>query len=289
MEQVLPRTAFSGFHVCLVDDGSTEPVPAFSTSLKIEIVHLNANLGHQKAIAAGLSYIHHHIPCASILIMDADGEDRADDAVRLLETAAKHPADAIIGQRLNRNEGFVFLFCYRIYKLMFRLLTGKVINFGHFMLMPRVQADRLVYTTETWNNLAAAVIKSNMNVIKLGTSKGNRIAGSSKMNFTALLLHGLSAIAVFTEAVAARLLIFSITIILVSLLVAGFILGIKLFTDLAIPGWASVILSAVLIVLLQGCLLSLFTLFLFLSSRSNRQFIPAKHYTDYVRNISQVS
>jgi polyisoprenyl-phosphate glycosyltransferase len=99
------------------------------------------------------------------------------------------------------------------------------------------------------------------------------------------VLHGLGAISVFLEKVAARLLILSFILIVVSIIGIVIVLGIKWFTNLAIPGWASTILSAMLIVLLQGFLLSLFTIFLFLSSQSQRKFIPAHHYKDYTGSI----
>lgn len=37
-------------------------------------------------------------------------------------------------------------------------------------------------------------------------STGNRLSGASKMNFAALLVHGLSALSVFGDIVGARLL-----------------------------------------------------------------------------------
>jgi hypothetical protein len=108
------------------------------------------------------------------------------------------------------------------------------------------------------------------------------------MSFSSLLLHGLGAIAVFMEIIASRLLIFSLLMIGISLLAILTLVGIKAFTDLAIPGWTSTVVSAMLIVLLQSFLLSLFTIFLYLSSQSQRKFIPAHHYKDYTGTIETI-
>ena len=108
------------------------------------------------------------------------------------------------------------------------------------------------------------------------------------MSFTSLLIHGLGAIAVFIEIIASRLLIFSLLLIGISLIVILGLLGIKTFTDRAIPGWTSTVISAMLIILLQSFLLSLFTIFLYLSSQSQRKFIPAKHYKDYAGAVETV-
>lgn len=283
MTNVLADRHDKQYRFLVVNDGSTDPVNIKGGGMiQLDVIHLSANAGHQKAIAAGLSYIHHHIQCSNILIMDADGEDQPSEAVKLLNNALLHPEKIIIGERGKRMEGIIFKIYYKIYKLLFRLLTGKNIGFGHFMVVPGPLADRLVYLSDIWNNLAATVLKSGMPNLKIRTNKGARYDGVSKMNFHALLLHGLGAIAVFIETISVRLLIFSLAIIGLSSIIILGILGIKWFTDLAIPGWASVILSTIIIVLLQGFLLSLFTIFLFLSSRSSRKFIPAHHYTDYI-------
>jgi len=277
----------TSYQLVIINDGSSElPEINSGTLPTVKIIHLTANLGHQKAIAAGLSYIHHNVHCKNILIMDADGEDRPEDALKLLNNAALHPGDLIIGKRMKRRDGPLFKIFYRIYKLLFRVLTGKEISFGHFMVVPKKIADRLVYLSDIWNNLAATVLKSEMPNIKIETNKGPRYDGKSKMNFNSLLLHGLGAISVFIESIAVRLLTFSLLIIALSSTIILIILGIKWFTTLAIPGWASVILSTIIIVLLQGFLLSLFTIFLFLSSQSYRKFIPAQHYNDYIREIN---
>ena len=109
------------------------------------------------------------------------------------------------------------------------------------------------------------------------------------MNFTRLLMHGLGAIAVFTEVIASRLLVFSFLLIGFSLFVILLLLGIKTFSDLALPGWTSIVISSMLVVLLQSFLLSLFTLFLYFSSESQRKFIPAQHYRDFTGQLETVT
>ncbi|HTL08753.1 MAG TPA: glycosyltransferase [Chitinophagaceae bacterium] len=270
----------------IINDGSLE-VPTLTTQWPhTKTVHLTTRLGHQKAIATGLSYIHHSMPCKNVLIMDADGEDQPADAMQLLHHANLHPAKFIMGNRNKRKNGSIFKMYYAIYKLLFRLLTGKKISFGHFMVVPKQSVDRLVFMSDIWNNLAASILKAELPYVKVNTSKGARYDGKSKMSFHSLVLHGLGAISVFIESISVRLLNLSFIIIGLSSLIILLVLAIKWFTALAIPGWASVILSTIIIVLLQGFLLSLFTIFLFLSSQSNRKFIPARHYTDYIDKIT---
>lgn len=289
LEIMLMAETGKEFSMLVVDDGSTQPVrlPA-SRLFTIHILHLYRNTGHQKAIAIGLAHIHHNISCDSVLIMDGDGEDRPEDAAALLKTASHNPCHILLARRRSRQEGISFRIFYLFYKFLFRWLTGQQIAFGNFAVIPKDMLDRLVYYSEIWSHLSAAILKSRLGFMAIPVDRGSRYTGSSKMNFTSLVLHGLGAIAVFLEQVASRLLVFSFTLIIASIIIIFIIIGIRYFTDLAIPGWASTILSSMLIVLLQGFLLSLFTIFLFLSSQSQRKFIPAHHYKDYTASLETI-
>jgi membrane-bound ClpP family serine protease len=148
--------------------------------------------------------------------------------------------------------------------------------------------DKVVYYSEIWNHIAGGILKAGLPYTSIVTHRGKRYAGNSKMSFHSLLIHGLGAIAVFIEIIASRLLIFSLILIGFSLLVILALIGIRSFTDLAIPGWTSTVISAMLIILLQSFLLSLFTIFLYLSSQSQRKFIPAQHYKDYTGPVETI-
>jgi glycosyltransferase involved in cell wall biosynthesis len=277
------------FSVLIIDDGSAEKIaikkpPLFS----LAILHLLRNIGHQKGIAVGLAYIKENISCDKVLVMDADGEDRPEDALLLLKESLNHPGKIIFAKRRSRQEGSGFRLFYRIYKFAFRILTGKRIAFGNFLVMPKSLLDKAVYYSEIWNHIAGGILKTGLPYSSVATHRGKRYAGNSKMSFHALLIHGLGAIAVFLDVIASRLLLFSLLLIGISLLVILAVIGIKTFSDLAIPGWTSTVVSAMLIILLQSFLLSLFTIFLYLSSQSQRKFIPALHYKDYTGPVETI-
>ncbi|MBI3139235.1 MAG: glycosyltransferase [Sphingobacteriales bacterium] len=270
------------FSVLLLDDGSgEEPVIRPVPGLPVKLLHLLRNIGHQKAIAIGLAYIKENLPCDKVLVMDSDGEDRPEDAVLLVNTSTQHPGKIIFARRKSRSENKRFRLFYTVYKWVFRILTGHRINFGNFLILPAPLLNKLVYYSEIWSHIAGGIIKTGLPYLPADTHRGKRYAGHSKMSFTSLLLHGLGAIAVFIEVIASRLLLFSLVLIGFSLLIIFVLLGIKTLTSRAIPGWTSTVTSAMLIILLQSFLLSLFTIFLYLSAQSQRKFIPAKHYTDY--------
>jgi hypothetical protein len=70
-------------------------------------------------------------------------------------------------------------------------------------------------------------------------TRGTRYAGRSKMNFISLFLHRLSAISVYLDVVAARMVTASLAALSFLLVIAIDLVGIRLLTDLAIPGWTT--------------------------------------------------
>jgi hypothetical protein len=62
--------------------------------------------------------------------------------------------------------------------------------------------------------------------------------------------------------------------------------AIRLFTDLAIPGWTSYMVGFLVVLLMQALMLSGGAVFLLLNSRSMPSIIPRKMGAEYVRNTS---
>lgn len=251
-------------------------------------MRLYRNLGHQKAIAIGLSYVAEHMQTDKVIVMDADGEDAPGDINKLAARSIEEPDKIIFAERNKRTEGFLFRFFYVIYKYVFKLLTGKVITFGNFSLVPQSRLQNLVRVSEIWNNYPGGVIKSRIPYDSVLTNRAKRLAGESKMNFVSLVLHGLSAISVMVDTTAVRILIFSIFMSAVAIGFIFFILFLKLIGN-ATPGWASTLGSTLMILMLQSFLISLFLVFMVLQYRSQQHFIPAVHYRDFVEKVESFS
>ena len=182
----------------IVDDCSSqdlEHLVAFRGQ-QVQIVRLYRNLGHQRAIAIGLSYIAKEVSCEKVIVMDADGEDAPKDINALVAASEQSPDRIVFAQRTKRQESFTFRFFYGIYKFIFRQLTGKVITFGNFSLIPQRRLQNLVRVSEIWNNFPGGIIRSRIPYVAIPTERGKRLAGESKMNFVSLVLHGLSTISV---------------------------------------------------------------------------------------------
>ncbi len=201
------RAANLRVQVILIDDGSTVPAELDFRELNleavcsIEVLLLRRNLGHQRAIAIGLTYAHHQTKDLPILVMDADGEDSPGDVPSLYRKFQEELGQKVIfAKRSKRSESLGFRVFYQIYKLTYRMLTGFDVNVGNFSIAPAIAVDRLVVVSELWSHYAAAVHKARILYATIDTKRDKRLDGESRMNFVALVIHGLSAISVFSQA-----------------------------------------------------------------------------------------
>jgi polyisoprenyl-phosphate glycosyltransferase len=278
--------------ILLVDDGSVqnfraEDFPSRYAALRsISILRLRRNLGHQRAIAIGLVHIEKTIPCDAVLVMDGDGEDTPDGALQLLR--AFSGKTAIFAERSRRTESFVFRMFYQVYKLLHRALTGIDVRVGNFSILPARYLGTLVVMSELWNHYAATVFRSGLPFTATPIPRGYRITGTSRMNFVSLAAHGMSAISVFGDVVGVRLLMASMAGSLLAALGILVVVSIRIFTRLAIPGWATYVSGTLAIILIQFITIATSFTFTMLSNRINLSFVPLRDYALFVAECLEV-
>ncbi len=284
-EVELKKNPAFNYSFAIVNDFSTLPIPYnFENNFnnQIKIIQLNRNVGHQRAIALGLCYIQKELPCDYVIVMDADGEDRPQDIPLLIDEAIKQNGKIIFAKRTKRFEGLWFRFFYKWYKFFFRILTGKTIAFGNFCVIPYDKLKNIVFVSELWNHFSGGILRSRIPYSSIPLERGVRYAGQSKMNFISLVMHGLSAISVYTDTLAVRILLSSLGLIFIALITIFIVAGIRLFTPFAIPGWASFVVIGILIIIFQAFMISLFLVFNVLNYRTQQHFIPALEYKKFI-------
>ena len=72
-----------------------------------------------------------HLPCDAFLVMDADGEDRVEDAARLIELAMSQRTAVFFAERRKRFKGIVFKIGYHLYRAVHWILTGVPVRVGN--------------------------------------------------------------------------------------------------------------------------------------------------------------
>ena len=252
--------------VVAIDDGSVKQ-PLDIANLErggVEgvVLKLRRNVGHQRAIAIGLGYVSERIqPNQHIVVVDSDGEDMPSTISDLLEQLRPEDVDVVVAQRKSRVETFRFKAFYAVYKRLFRLLTGRPINFGNFMALKPRAVKRLVAMQELSIHVAGAVLASKLRTSVCPLDRGPRYAGQSKMNFVGLALHGFKALMVFAEDVLVRVGI--ACALIAGLSVGGAVAAVILkLLGFSTPGWFSVALGILVLMFLQTGALALMTLML---------------------------
>ena len=280
--------------VLLVDDGSTLASPrSWNLSLNgiqtVRVLRLKRNVGHQRAICIGLCFLADACDCERVMVMDGDGEDAPADIPRLLKELRENAAVRIVfAERLKRSEGMVFSFFYTLYRMAHSVLVGHRVRVGNFSVMNRECLESLCVSPEMWNHYAAAVYASRQPKAFVPTRRAQRLAGTSSMNFPALVTHGLSALSVFSDRIGTRLLIASLIAGLMTAAVMLVMALVRLTTGYAVSGWAATIGGTVLLFLVQIIALVFTFCFLVLITRGQHAFIPAREYEIFVRNCTEV-
>ena len=279
--------------IIVVNDYSTIILDKINTGsrLKISQINLSHNVGHQRAICIGLCHLNQtQQDFDAVVVMDSDGEDRPADISKLLEKAQETAFKKIIfARRKKRKESRIFRISYFFYRILFRLLTGKRISFGNFSLIPARFISPIVSDANCWNHFSGSIIHSRLLYETVSIERGKRYFGTSKMNFINLITHGFSSIAVYTEVVVIRLLLFSMASSVIAISSIITVMCIKVFTQFAIPGWASSMSLLILNIALQFALVSLIITLLTLFNRKNIQLPPKKYYHDFIDNIETVN
>jgi polyisoprenyl-phosphate glycosyltransferase len=288
LDKITTSAAFA-MEIILIDDGSAQRCDAeqfqadFCAVRAIRTLRLRRNLGHQRAIAIGLAYLQKAVSCDAVVVMDADGEDTSDGVAQLLDAyAAANGATAIFAERSRRSESLLFRCFYYLYKILHRSLTGVSVRVGNFSILPSRYLNTLAVLNELWNHYAAALFRSGLAFAMIPIPRGSRIAGTSRMNFVALVTHGLSAISVFGDIVGVRLLIGSLAGSLLAGLGIILVAVIRFYSNWAIPGWATYATGTLAIIMIQLIAIATSFTFFVLSNRTNLGFMPLRDYSLFV-------
>jgi len=278
--------------IIAVNDGSTLPVTPAKIMASphihaIELITLNCNVGHQRAIAIGVAECVRRGNFSAVLVMDSDGEDDPSDIGSMLSALSLHPGSIIVASRAKRSEKMLFRFCYSIYKRAFRCLTGEFIDFGNFCLLSIEDARRISYMPDSWNHFAATIVKSRVPLRRIATQRAQRYAGRSSMNLVSLVMHGLSAISVFSDRVLTRLLLLTGLTAFVAIASGTAAVLLRLFTHLAIPGWATNVIGLSALLFFQSLTLLAVIIFTSLNNRSSVPFVPGAHASVFVAQTAE--
>jgi glycosyltransferase involved in cell wall biosynthesis len=239
VEQVVTRLPFH-FEIVVVDDSSSDNTLLLlsefqfkSSNVQLTVLPLSYNVGHQGAIYQGLLYAR-NIHTDKIIIMDSDGED---DPEAIADLVKFNDYDIVNVARGRRKESLSFQISYYVYRFIFKIITGKVLNFGNYCMIKKRVLETSCHTS--FIHLAAHLSKQKVKSTSIVYNRLKRIDGKSKMNLTSLIHHAFKSFIEYAEQLLMVFLKIFALIIISFVVVSGIVIYKKFFTHEAILGWAS--------------------------------------------------
>lgn len=252
-----------------IDDtaGQDPEVKSLADLPDVTVLQPPFNLGHQRALVYALRKALPRIADDdAIVTLDADGEDQPEDLPRLLAALNARPEGerrVVLALRTKRRESIGFKVFYRLFRLLFRSLTGATVRSGNFAAMPGSIARRALLHPTFDLAYSSAILALDLPIEYVPCERGERYEGRSKMTYGRLAMHGLRMLMPFTDRIAIRALGAFVFFGVLGAALAALVVCLKLFTSSSIPGWTSYIALGALIVSLValGNFVSLFVLF----------------------------
>ncbi len=237
--------------VVVDDTAGRDPEPGRLDGLSdVTVVTPPFNLGHQRAIVYGLRVIGPQLRDADIVVtMDADGEDRPEDLPRLvapLIAPGAAPRALCVARRTKRSESLRFRVMYLFFRIMFRALTGATVRNGNYAAYRGVLARTMLLHPYFDLCYSSTLVSLDLAVVPVPCARGDRYAGRSRMNMLRLLMHGVRMLMPFVDRIAVRALVLFTGIFSVGVLGALTVIGVKIFSTAAIPGWTTTTLIGIL-------------------------------------------
>jgi hypothetical protein len=177
--------------------------------------------------------------------MDSDGEDKVEDALQMSHKCRETQGTLVIAQRRRRHASLSFRIGYRIFQILFKLLTGTRFRSGNFAAMNVAVLRQIVSNPNSFISYGGTLITlRNTKFIKF--DRGKRKYGKSRMNLNSLISHGLISLVPQSARIASRMFMVFICTVFVSTTSLIVSLYIRFYTDLVAPIWTTVFFFGVL-------------------------------------------
>lgn len=230
--------------IYFVDDGSQDKSWEIIHSLvssheSISGIKLSRNHGHQNALLAGLFSAEGD----AIISIDSDLQDDVNAIEAMIDEFYKG-VDIVYGVRRKRDKDttFKYLTAKFFYKLM--ILLGVELIDGHadFRLMSRRTVEHFKEFDESNLFLRAMIPQLGYQTSIVLYDRLERFAGESKYPIGKMLSFALDGITSFSVKPLRIITLFGFLVFFGSIITSAWVLGVKIITDTAVPGWASTVL-----------------------------------------------
>lgn len=235
--------------IWFIDDGSTDRtwslIEDFSRhDVRVRGIKLSRNRGHQNALLAGLFTAEGDV----LVSIDAD----LQDDVNVIETMVREShagADIVYGARRKRESDSAFkrVTAEAFYRLLAAMGVETVFNHADFRLMSRRAIESLKEFRETNLFIRGIVPLIGYRSAVVYYDRAERFAGESKYPLRKMFGLALDAITSFSVVPLRLITLVGFLVFAATLVITGWIVWTRFFTENAVPGWASTVLPMYLL------------------------------------------
>lgn len=237
--------------IVFVDDGSADATWSLirhhnERDKRVRGVRLSGNRGHQTALIAGL----YAADGDAVVSIDADLQDDVN-AIEKMVDAYLEGHDVVYGVRGARDSDTAFKrsTAESYYRILAALGVKIVFNHADFRLLSRRALEALKSYPEVNLFIRGVVPLLGFRSTKVYYDRGARFAGESKYPLKKMLALAADGITSFSASPLRFIAVLGMLVSVLSLGMILWVLWVKVFTDMALPGWAS---SVIPIYLLGG-------------------------------------
>ena len=246
LSELLQRLADSGkvsdsSRIYFVDDGSRDQTWPLIEQLAqanplIKGIKLSRNRGHQNALLSGLMNAEGDV----VISVDADLQDDLDAIVEMLN-AHSQGSDVVYGVRSRRDTDTFFkrFTAQAYYKLLQIMGVDVVFDHADYRLLSRRAIEALQGYEETNLFLRGIIPTLGFKSSKVYYERHERFAGESKYPVHKMLALAIEGITSFSPMPLRMIAAFGIFVTIISAFLGLWAVAVRLFTDSAVPGWAS--------------------------------------------------
>lgn len=237
------------FDFIFVDDGSSDASlmklrVASSQHSFIRVLALSRNFGHQIAITAGIDYSDGDY----VAVIDADLQDPPELIVDMYRRA-KEGFDVVYGKRRSRAGETVFkkvtaAVFYRLVRYMCEIDIPS--DTGDFRIMSRRAVEAFNTMRERHRFVRGMVPWMGFKHVALEYERAERFAGVTKYPLKKMIAFAVNAILSFTSKPLTLAIRAGLFTILAGMAGGAYMLYLKLFTTVVVPGLTAILLTIVI-------------------------------------------
>lgn len=236
-----------GSYILLCNDGSRDRTWNVIEELhqrekRVKGISLAHNRGHQNVLLAGLMTVRDH--CDAAISIDADMQD---DPMAIVEMVRKFRGgdEIIFGVRESRESDTWFKRNTARAFYTFQRVMGLETVYDHadYRLMSNRALDLLSEYGESNLFLRGIIPQIGLKNSIVTYDRSERVAGESKYPFAKMLSFSIDGITSFSARPMRWIFMTGLTLLIIDLIVAAYVLISYFFSDHISAGWASVMLS----------------------------------------------